>query len=141
MADSCGKSLTLTGTLTGGYSSTLFHLIGNSVFLRLSDVASGLPPYEEQVLLSGMPGIGLHRLLPAQGLRPSVRHPAAGAGRGSGQGFQALAGDLPPDPPGLPRRLQPGARRSSTPRPATSWSRCRLCRRTSSIPRSRRWWT
>ena len=123
LADSCGKSLTLTGTLTGGYSSTLFHLlyrfspeirtefgrseegrwiqrygfleqtvrhsddgdsfedgrfsrrkgyrktvrerpglapsalfhlIGNSVSLRLSDVASGLPPYEEQVLLSGM---------------------------------------------------------------------------------------
>ncbi len=123
LADSCGKSLTLTGTLTGGYSSTLFHLlyrfspeiraefgrseegrwiqrygfleqtvrhsddgdsfedgrvsrrkgyrktvrerpglapsalfhlIGNSVFLRLSDVASGLPTYEEQVLLSGM---------------------------------------------------------------------------------------
>ncbi len=123
LADACGKSLTLTGTLTGGYSSTLFHLlyrfspdiraefgrseegrwiqrygfleetvrhaddgdafedgrnsrrkgyrktvrerpglapsalfhlIGNSVFLRLSDVASGLPPYQEQVLLSGM---------------------------------------------------------------------------------------
>ena len=123
LADACGKSLTLTGTLTGGYASTLFHLlyrfspeirtefgrseegrwiqrygfleqtvrhsdddrsfedgrssrrkgyrktvrerpglapgalfhlIGNSVFLRLSDVASGLPPYEEQVLLSGM---------------------------------------------------------------------------------------
>ncbi len=34
--------------------SALFHLIGNSVFLRLSDVASGLPSYEEQVLLSGM---------------------------------------------------------------------------------------
>ena len=122
LADSCGKSLTLTGTLTGGYSSTLFHLlyrfsptirtefgrseegrwiqrygfeehtigkdanesvedgrfsrrrryrkvvrerpglapaalfhlIGNSIFLRLSDVASGLPSYEEQVMLSGM---------------------------------------------------------------------------------------
>ena len=34
--------------------SALFHLIGNSIFLRLSDVASGLPPYEERVLLSGM---------------------------------------------------------------------------------------
>ena len=34
--------------------SALFHLIGSSVFLRLSDVASGLPPYEEQVLLSTM---------------------------------------------------------------------------------------
>ena len=122
LADSCGRSLTLTGTLTGGYSSTLFHLlyrfspairtefgrsdesrwiqrygfeehtigkddgdsvedgrfsrrrryrkvvrerpglapaalfhlIGNSVFLRLSDVASGLPSYEEQILLSPM---------------------------------------------------------------------------------------
>ena len=122
LAEACGKSLTLTGTLMGGYSSTLFHLlyrfspeirtefgrseehrwiarygfeehtigkpdddpvedgrysrrrkyrktvrerpglapsalfhlIGNSVFLRLSDVASGLPSYEEQVLLSGM---------------------------------------------------------------------------------------
>ena len=122
LADACGKSLTLTGTLTGGYSSTLFHLlyrfspeirtefgrsdehrwiqrygfeehsigkpdddavedgrysrrrkyrkvvrerpglvpsalfhlIGNTVFLRLSDVAAGLPPYEEQVMLSPM---------------------------------------------------------------------------------------
>ena len=34
--------------------AALFHLIGNSVFLRLSDVASGLPSYEEQILLSSM---------------------------------------------------------------------------------------
>ena len=34
--------------------AALFHLIGNSVFLRLADVASGLPPYEERVLLSSM---------------------------------------------------------------------------------------
>ncbi len=34
--------------------AALFHLIGNSVFLRLADVASDLPPYEEQVLLSSM---------------------------------------------------------------------------------------
>ena len=122
LADVCGKSLSLTGTLLGGYSSTIFHLlyrfspeirtefgrsdehrwiqrygfeehtigkpdddsvedgrfsrrrqyrkvvrerpglvpsalfhiIGNTVFLRLADVASGLPPYEEQVLLSSM---------------------------------------------------------------------------------------
>ena len=122
LADACGKSLSLTGTLLGGYSSTifhllyrfspeirtefgrseegrwiqrygflehsmgkpdddstedgrfsrrkayrkvtrerpglapaaLFHLIGNSVFLRLSDVASGLPGYDEQILLSSM---------------------------------------------------------------------------------------
>ena len=123
LAESCGRSLTLSGTLMGGYASTLFHLlyrfspeirtefkhneegrwvdrygftehtiykdgddlsvedgrnsrrrryrkvvrerpglapsalfhlIGNSIFLRLSDVASGLPPYEERVLLASM---------------------------------------------------------------------------------------
>ena len=122
LADACGKSLSLTGTLLGGYASTIFHLlyrfspeirtefgrsdegrwikrygfeevtvgkpddestedgrysrrrkyrrtvrerpglvpsalfhiISNTVFLRLSDVASGLPDYEEQVLLSSM---------------------------------------------------------------------------------------
>ena len=122
LADACGKSLSLSGTLMGGYSSTLFHLlyrfspeirtefgrsdesrwikrygfeehtigrpddgavedgrfsrrrkfrkvvrerpglvpsalfhiIGNTVFLRLSDVASGLPDYDEQILVSGM---------------------------------------------------------------------------------------
>ena len=122
LADVCGKSLSLSGTLMGGYSSTLFHLlyrfspeirsefarteesrwiqrygfleqsigksddddvadgrsskrrsyrkvvrerpglapsalfhlIGNTVFLRLADVASGLPNYEEQVMLSSL---------------------------------------------------------------------------------------
>ncbi len=122
LADACGKSLSLTGTLLGGYASTifhllyrfspeirtefgrsdegrwikrygfeevsvgkddddaledgrnsrrrsyrkvtrerpglvpsaLFHLIGNTVFLRLSDVASGLPDYDEQILVSSM---------------------------------------------------------------------------------------
>ncbi len=122
LADVCGKSLSLSGTLMGGYSSTLFHLlyrfspeirseferseesrwiqrygfleqsigksddddaadgraskrrsyrkvvrerpglapsalfhlIGNTVFLRLADVASELPTYEEQVLLSSL---------------------------------------------------------------------------------------
>ena len=122
LADVCGKSLSLSGTLMGGYSSTLFHLlyrfspelrtdfersdehrwiqrygfeevtvgkdddaavedgrnsrrrkfrkvvrerpglvpsalfhiIANTVFLRLADVASGLPDYDEQILLSSM---------------------------------------------------------------------------------------
>ena len=120
LAEACGKSLSLTGTMMGGYSSTLFHLlyrfspeirtefersdehrwierygfeevtvgkpdddaiedgrnsrrrsyrkvvrerpglvpsalfhiIHNTVFLRLSDVASGLPDYDEQILVS-----------------------------------------------------------------------------------------
>ncbi len=34
--------------------SALFHIIGNTIFLRLSDVASGLPDYTEQVIISGM---------------------------------------------------------------------------------------
>ena len=122
LAEACGKSLSLTGTLLGGYASTIFHLlyrfspeirsefgrsdehrwiqrygfeevsigkpdddaledgrnsrrrkyrrtvrerpglvpsalfhiIHNTVFLRLSDVASGLPDYEEKILLSSM---------------------------------------------------------------------------------------
>ena len=122
LADVCGRSLSLTGTLLGGYASTIFHLlyrfspeirtefgrsdehrwiqrygfeeltvgkpdddaiedgrnsrrrkyrktvrekpglvpsalfhiISNTVFLRLADVASGLPDYQEQILLSSM---------------------------------------------------------------------------------------
>ena len=27
LADACGKSLSLTGTLLGGYASTIFHLL------------------------------------------------------------------------------------------------------------------
>ncbi len=34
--------------------SALFHIIGNTVFLRLADVASGLPDYEEKILVSPM---------------------------------------------------------------------------------------
>ena len=34
--------------------SALFHIIGNTIFLSLSDVASGLPDYDEQILLSSM---------------------------------------------------------------------------------------
>ena len=37
--------------------SALFHIIENTVFLRLADVASGLPPYEEQILLSSMDSV------------------------------------------------------------------------------------
>ncbi|MCK9496934.1 MAG: DEAD/DEAH box helicase family protein, partial [Dehalococcoidia bacterium] len=119
LAEACGRTLTLTGTLAGGYASTLFHLlwrfspavreefaygeegrwvsryglveritkrgddgayedgrtsrrrgyrtrtvekpgvspavlfhlIGNTVFLRLADVAAGLPEYQEEVRL------------------------------------------------------------------------------------------
>src|SRR5690606_437721 len=34
--------------------AVLFHLIGNTAFLRLADVASGLPDYTEEVRLVGL---------------------------------------------------------------------------------------
>ena len=43
------KCRKVTRERPGLASSALFHLIRNSVLLMLSDVASGLPPYEEQV--------------------------------------------------------------------------------------------
>ena len=53
--------------------AALFHLIGNSVFLRLSDVAAGLPPYEERVLLSDMETEeDSHRALAAERLRRAL---------------------------------------------------------------------
>ena len=76
--------------------SALFHIIANTVFLRLADVASGLPPYEEQVMLSSMDSeAGRDGILPAQRLQHRVRGAAKGAGRGSEGRFQAAAGDLP----------------------------------------------
>ncbi len=49
LAQAGGKVLTFTGILAGGYSSALFHLIGNTVFLRLTDINSGRPPCAEQI--------------------------------------------------------------------------------------------
>ena len=36
------------------WRAALFHIIGNTVFLRLADVASDLPDYEEKILVSSM---------------------------------------------------------------------------------------
>ncbi|MCY4620194.1 MAG: hypothetical protein OXD50_16850, partial [Chloroflexi bacterium] len=139
LADACGKSLALSGTLMGGYASTLFHLlyrfspeirsefgrsdehkwverygfleqrvrhdrdddptedgsisrrrnyrkqvkerpgmapaalfhiIGHSLFLRLADVASGLPAYEEQIQVASMDTEeGLHGVSQASAYR------------------------------------------------------------------------
>ena len=89
--------------------SALFHIIHNTVFLRLSDVASGLPDYEEKILLSSMDteedSTGLQ---PAQRLQHRVRGIEEGAGGGSQGGLQEAAGDLPAKPPRLPRRLHQG---------------------------------
>ena len=177
LADVCGKSLSLTGTLLGGYSSTIFHLlyrfspeirtefgrsdehrwiqrygfeevtigkpdddavedgrnsrrrsyrkvvrerpglvpsalfhiIGNTVFLRLADVASGLPDYEEKILVSSMDSeedaTGYSQ---RSGLQHRVRGAEERAGGRPQERLQAAAGDLPPDPIGLPGRLHQG---------------------------------
>ena len=44
----------MTRERPGLVPSALFHIIGNTVFLKLADVASGLPDYEEQILVSPM---------------------------------------------------------------------------------------
>ena len=178
LADVCGKSLSLTGTLLGGYSSTIFHLlyrfspeirtefgrsdehrwiqrygfeeitvgkpdddavedgrnsrrrkfrkvvrerpglvpsalfhiIGNAVFLRLADVASGLPDYEEKILVSSMDSEEEDATGSSQrtAYNTVFEEFEAEAGGGSEGWLQAAAGDLPPDPIGLPRRLHQG---------------------------------
>ena len=210
LADVCGKSLSLSGTLMGGYSSTLFHLlyrfspeirtefgrseegrwierygfvehtigrdddiaeedgrtsrrrkyrkvirerpglapaalfhlIGNSVFLRLSDVASGLPPYEERVLLSSM-----DTEADAAGLSQRSGYDRSSSGRcgrrSRTRSRRARGGCWPP----TCRRCSPtptaarAARRSSTRRPSNCSCRCRPSLRRSSTRRSRRWST
>ena len=210
LADVCGKSLSLSGTLMGGYSSTLFHLlyrfspeirtefgrseerrwitrygfeeytvgkpdddaiedgrnsrrrkfrkvirerpglvpsalfhiIGNTVFLRLADVASGLPSYEEQVMLSSM----------------DSEEDSTGYSQRSAYNtvFDELRKRLAvalkkPVPSGCWRHTSrrcwptptdaPGARRSSIQGPRTSSCRCRPCPKRGSTPRRRRWST
>ena len=177
LADVCGKSLSLTGTLLGGYSSTIFHLlyrfspelrtefdrsdehrwikrygfeehsigkpdddavedgrnsrrrkfrkvvrerpglvpsalfhiIGNTVFLRLADVASGLPHYEEQILLSSMDSeedaTGYSQRSAYNTVYEELQK---GAGRRPQERLQAAAGHLPADAARLPRRLHQG---------------------------------
>ena len=177
LADACGKSLSLSGTLMGGYSSTLFHLlyrfspeirtefgrseegrwierygfvehsignarrrvdggraqqqaqevpqggkgeaglapsalfhlIGNTVFLRLSDVASGLPDYTEQILLSSMDSEKDHTGYSQRSAYDTrVRGAAKGACRGPQERLQEAAGHIPANPSGLPGRVHQG---------------------------------
>ena len=210
LADACGKSLTLTGTLTGGYSSSLFHLlyrfspeirtefgrsdehrwiqrygfeehsigkpddddvedgrysrrrkyrkvvrespglvpsalfhlIGNTVFLRLSDVAAGLPPYEEQVMLSSMDSeeeaTGYSQRKAYDTVFDKLRR-----GSWRRRSRRARSGCWPPTCKlcSPTRTAAHGARRYSTPGAATSSCRCLPCRRGSSTPKSRRCWT
>ena len=89
--------------------SALFHIIANTVFLRLADVASGPAPLRGagDALLDGRRG-RLDGLLPAQRLQHRVRGVEAEAGGRAQERLQAAAGDLPPDLAGLPGRLHQG---------------------------------
>ena len=211
LADACGKSLSLSGTLMGGYSSTLFHLlyrfspeirtdfghsdehrwiqrygfeehtvgkpdddavedgrnsrqrkyrkvvrerpglvpsalfhiIGNTVFLRLADVASGLPPYEEQVMLSSMDSeedaTGYSQRSAYNTVYEELRLKLAEALKaGSKRLLATYLQTLLAYP-----TAAPGGRRSSTPGAATSSPRCRPSPRSGSTPRRRpssTWW-
>ena len=207
LADACGKSFTLTGTLTGGYSSTLFHLlyrfspeirtefgrsdehrwiqrygfeehsigkpdddavedgrfsrrrkyrkvvrerpglvpsalfhlIGNIVFLRLSNVAAGLPPYEEQVMLSSMDSeedaTGYSQRSAYNTVYEELRLKLAEALKaGSKRLLATYLQTLLAYPDGCTR----GETMFDPRRAATSSCRCLRCRRGSSTPRSRR---
>ena len=68
-----------TKELPGLAPSALFHLIPNTVFLRLTDVADDLPDYEEQLMLlhmersaDGGPSQGLHYDILYRDLRTAV---------------------------------------------------------------------
>ena len=206
LADVCGKSLSLTGTLLGGYSSTIFHLlyrfspeirtefgrsdehrwiqrygfeeitvgkpdddavedgrnsrrrkfrkvvrerpglvpsalfhiIGNTVFLRLADVASGLPPYNEQVMLSSMDSeedaTGYSQRTAYTTVYEELRkEDGATPSRAAPSGcWRPTCKPCWPTP-----TAAPGGRRSSTPGAATSSSRCRPSPRSGSTPRRR----
>ena len=59
LAGECDEEFFVAGGPGGQHrnrteSGVLFHLIGNTVFLRLSDVASGLPTYTEQVAVCAL---------------------------------------------------------------------------------------
>ena len=119
--------------------SALFHIIGNTVFLKLADVASGLPDYTEQILLSSM----------------DSEEDATGYSQRSAYGSRSCARSWrrrsrlapsgcwrPTFRPSWPTpRAAPRGRRSSTPGAVTSSCRCRPCRERSSTPRRRPWWT
>lgn len=173
LASACGRVLTLTGTLMGGYASTLFyllwrfspavreefahndeqrwvtrygiierithkgedepyedgrasrrrayrtrtvekpgvspavlyHLIANTAFLRLTDVASDLPDYREEVHLiemetGGQPGDWSQRSSSAAG-----RRAARGCNPGACPGVETVARRLPAKPAGLSGRV------------------------------------
>ena len=212
LADVCGKSLSLTGTLLGGYSSTIFHLlyrfspeirtefgrsdehrwiqrygfeevtvgkpdddavedgrnsrrrkyrkvtrerpglvpsalfhiIGNTVFLRLADVASGLPDYEEKILVSSMDSEEDATGYSQRSAYNTVFEELKLRAGGRPQELARRGCWRPTCRPFWPTRTAaPGGRRSSTPERATSSSRCRPCPKTNSTRRRRRsstWW-
>ena len=89
--------------------SALFHIIGNTVFLRLADVASGLPDYDEQILLSSMDSeedaTGYSQRSAYNTVYEELRKELADALKA---GSKRLLATYLANPPGLPRRLHEG---------------------------------
>ena len=124
--------------------SALFHIIGNTVFLRprrRGVGAAGLRRADPGVR-HGLGG-GRDRLLPAVGLQQGVRGAQEGAGERAEGGLQAAAGDLPPDAARLPRGLHQGGDGLRPQDRRRHRRRSRPCRRRSSTRRRRpssTWW-
>ena len=118
--------------------SALFHIVGGTVFLRLSDVASGLPRYEDQVVLSPMgadpDATGFSQRTAYEGLLETLRDALAAAlMQGSKRMLATYLRTLLAYPDGCTK-----GSRHSTPRPGTCWRRSRRSRRTVSTRRRRR---
>ena len=118
--------------------SAPFQLMGHTIFLRVSDAASGLPPYEEWVLLSSInteeDATGYLQRSASDGVAGTLRVALASRLKRLPTAYLESAGSTPAG-----HTL--GARRCSTPRPRACSSRSRCSMTTSSIRRSRRWST
>ena len=105
--------------------AALFHLIGHTVFLRLADVASGLPPYTEQVRLVDLADAsdetGYSQRSAYQAVFTTLRKSLAAALATAPSGYWApTCRRCWPTP-----MAAPAARRSSIPRPPSRWCRSR----------------
>ena len=133
----------VVGERPGLVPSALFHIIGNTVFLRLADVASGLPDYEENILVSSMDSeedaTGYSQRTAYNTVFEELNKELEAALKsGSKRLLATYLQTLLAYPDGCTK-----GRRSSTPGAATSSSRFPLCMRTSSTPRKRpssTWW-
>ena len=134
--------LTRTVEKPGVSPSVLFHLIGNTVFLRLSDVASDLPTYTEQVVIcDARPGRRSSVAIAGECYQRLARDLRQATVAALSCRLQTTARGLPPGAARLPGCLHARRDGASTRRPGASSPMRRRCPTTRSIRRSGRWWT